>query len=162
MKKVLWLLLFSIALFGLDSCASLGSQADEQLPGVDLPMKAFNQKIVLQDTPQAQNSYELGSIYVLVLRNKSSEEIIFPSDVGLKIFTKSGDQWSEVENRMTYPDLEMILPTDYKLPGGIVTDFSPYISGLDASTKIRVIVVGRVKDQPDELVGAYIDLPLKP
>lgn len=162
MKKVLWLLLSFLILFGLSSCGMPNSSDNEQLPGIDLPITEYNQKVVLQDNAEFLNTYKLGSVFVLEINNQSKDEIIFPPDFGLKIFIREQGNWSEVENRTDFADYDNLLLTNSEWPSGLDLVFMPYIADLDASTNIRVTIVGHVKDKPDELVGAFIDLPLKP
>jgi hypothetical protein len=147
-----------ILLILLSSC----SKDNETLPGINIPLNEMNRHVELDTLQIGGRSIKNNKPFILDLKNISDQVIIFAGDYGVKLFIKKGEEWVEVENRMHYPENEVLLPLASKFPPGRDTGIVPYIPELKQPIMLRVVVVGYPENNPNKIVGSYIDLSLNP
>jgi hypothetical protein len=163
-------LFFLLLLVLSSSCRGKTSQKDDdffQIIGFD----NFNSDIVLsvvKDETQAEK-LKIGFPVFLAITNRSRKTILFPKDMGIRIFAYAEDaqKWEEIRNLTNYtPDQEFKLPPkDKGHAGGTVVDLYPDIPDSTKGRIIRVAIIGKeINDNSptDNIVGAYIDLTLEP
>jgi hypothetical protein len=161
-KKLISLLCLFFVLFLISACSTNENKKTGPLPGIEIPIEKINREFSLVDDPAFGNKYQNGFSLDFGVENKSDFEIIFPWNFGVKVFTQRNGPWEEVENRMGYPDKNISLPTKKIFPPGGVLSIIPFISDLNSATTIRIVAEGFIKDQPNEKVGAFIDVILNP
>lgn len=160
-KRVIFLLII-IGFITISSCQKTSAKGDENFPGVDVPNEELNQKFELLSYPGMPEFHKNGEMLAFLVRNKSNESIIFNQDFGLLVLLKQGSNWKQVENKWGYPEGEIILPPYARDPTGLVLTVMPELGSLQEETTVRIIAIGRIKDKPDEQVGAYIDVMYEP
>jgi hypothetical protein len=150
-------LLIAIILF-CGGCA--GSY--KRLPGVDIPSSKLNKDLQLLNLPGNAENIVNNNLFGFHIKNMSDSNIVFPGDYGVKIFTKQNDEWTPVQNNMSYPETDNFLPTTDHFLAGRVVDIQPFIPELQGPVTIRVVVVGHKENHPEDRVGAYLDVLLNP
>lgn len=159
-KKAILLILMGF--FLISSCQKLSTKGEEEMPGVDVPLKTLNQKIELLIYPGMQVTHKNGEMLAFLIRNKSKEAIIFNHDFGSLIFIKKDGKWKQIENKSGYPEGKNILPTFDDDPTGLVLTIMPEVGELTTEATARILIIGHVIDRPAEQVGAYIDVQYEP
>lgn len=160
-KKASILIVVSVIIFSFLGC---GSKKDIQfLPGIPISQEKMNTNIALSIATEARNSFQNGIHLELTVTNLSNQSIVFPSDYGIAIFTKDGENWVRVTNNFSYAEGENILPPDKEYPGGIRLSLIPYVQNPHQyPLVVRVVITGHVIDKPTEVIGAFLDVKLKP
>ncbi len=112
-----------------------------------------------------QPNYKFGDYINLSYKNTSQNQIAFPPDAGVKIFTydQENSKWLEIKNNMQYsssPEPYIVVDSEDKMTSydGIV--ISPDTSAT-TPTEIRAAIIGHVYRDglvTDECVGAFIDI----
>jgi hypothetical protein len=160
-RKIAYLLIM-IGVLITNACTPNSTNVAEKMPGIDIPLTEFNTKVVMLNFPDNPPAYKDGDLFIFLIKNRSADEIIFAQDYGSKVFKKQGTLWLPLENEMGYADGENFLPTNKADPTGLVFSAFPELSDLQSSAIIRIAIVGRVKNNPTEQVGAYIDVQYHP
>lgn len=154
--------LFVVASLLCGSCASKPEAASEPPMGLEVPLKDMNTGICLQNDPGLENTYKNRRLLTFWVDNCSEKVIVFPGDFGIKIYYLEDDQWKQAKNGLANPTNEIyIKPCKEQWPRQVAASI-PYIPDLKEPTKIRVVVIGHVKDRPEEKIGAYVDIELLP
>jgi hypothetical protein len=154
-------LLIALFLVSLPSCAS-HSVETSTFPSVGLPESAMNEVIQIEELPQFGNSHKNNTFLYLHVKNLSQKTIAFSRVSAVTIFTKNGENWDSVINNMHYPSEIIYLTPTNKSPSGIVINTVPHISMMIESKTIRIIVIGYYENSESDLVGAYLDVTIKP
>jgi hypothetical protein len=141
--------------------AIIGSQS-EVMPGSTLPTSQMKTKIRLEDPTVLLNSHKFGKSLALGIKNLSDSTFVFPKDFGTKIYTKEGVSWIEVPNLFGYPEGDNFLRTKEVVPSGILFHVEPYLQNYHAPVTIRIVVIGKLFDNPGESVGAFLDVVMRP
>jgi hypothetical protein len=163
MKKGLLFLLILIVIFMTSTCSSKRGESNvDELPDIDIPISNFNSQIVLEINPGLPQEHKNGDILVYIIRNRSSNPIIFEQDFGVKIFKKEGAVWKSVKNKWGYPEGENYLPTNSESRTGLGFSLMPDLEGITDVTYVRIVIIGHVKDKPSEQVGAFSDVLFSP
>lgn len=161
-RKKIVMLLILISLWICVSCGKGTQAANDNIPGVTVPLDQMNTKIQLQiGAPQLKEVHKNNELLLLVVRNLTDTPIVFSSDLGTKIYYKRGASWERITNKMGYSTGKIILQPEKFGPGGESTPITPSISSLTEPTTIRVVVEGTIKDT-NQLVGSYMDVVLQP
>jgi|WetSurMetagenome_2_1015567.scaffolds.fasta_scaffold48106_1 hypothetical protein len=160
MKKCFVSCLIILVFLLMSSCTS--RETIEAMPGIDIPLAEYNTKFVITLWPGTPNAIKNGGIASLVLHNQSGISFVFSNDYGVKIFEKQSQGWKPVENRFEYPNVKYLLQTSTGNPGGLAFEASPFDPELKSPATVRIILIGHVKDKPDETVGAFIDMEINP
>ena len=155
-----WALLVWLAV-ACGSCTPVGID-NNKLPGINISISEMNIAFRIDDPPAVKNSHKNDEILTLQAKNLSDIPIIFPGDLGLKIFRKQDKDWIRVDNLMHSPVGEITLATNNDFPPGVVVMVIPYIPTIQTPETIRIVLVGHKSDSPSDLVGAYIDILLSP
>ncbi len=163
-KLVLFGIVASMVLYACNSSGWTGDKVKVTMPGIEIPIEDYNSKISIIPFPGLENSNRNGDSMTFLVINPSNQSYVFPFDYGIKIFQKKGANWEAVENHFSYggEELQFILAPQKESPTGMLIGLVPYIPDLQELTNIRVVVVGHIEDDPNQLVGAYIDVALKP
>jgi hypothetical protein len=164
MKKIIIILMFVYLVLGISACAFQAKSQVETLPGVDLADSHINAKFHLFAQPTNGNAFQNNQIFFIHLDNLSNQNIVFPSDYAVKMFSKVGSEWKSVFNMTTYANKNdhILFPQE---SFGLETAVMPYIPQLARPTLVRVLVIGTVYDgdQPtNDLEAAYCDITLNP
>lgn len=162
MKKriIYFLLLFSVLI--LSACTAKSTSAAGNMPGIDIPMAELNTKVVMLNYPDNPSTYRNGDILNFQIKNRTTNTIVFDQNYGAKIFLRDGIGWKIIENRMGYPDGGNLLPTNETYPPGLNIFVIPDVGDLQSNAIVRIVIIGHVKDNPPEQVGAYIDVQYTP
>lgn len=161
MKNILAYLLLFIGFMITTSCTASSGQDGDLFPGINVPEKNINSKIVLQNFPGEPQSYKVGDSLAFGIINQSVYNITFHNDFDVKIFIKQDEVWEPINNKVEYPEGERILPTKKIDPTGLVLFVLPDLGEIKSSTIVRIVVIGQVKDKSEQ-VGAYIDVHYAP
>lgn len=138
------------------------NSAENNLPGIDIPMSEMNKAFVVEDPPEMANSHKNNEPLALGLINKSANRIILPDNYGIKIFKKDDQNWIPIENNLQYSSGDITLLTFKESPLGLLPVAMPLILGMTLPVTIRVVFVGHYDDSGAKNVGAYIELTLFP
>jgi hypothetical protein len=87
----------------LASCTNQDNGQVDIFPVMNMPLSRMNKAIKIQDSPTWGNSYKNNEHLTLQIINQTEDIIVFPSDYGLKIFGKDGQNWVAIQNNMIYP-----------------------------------------------------------
>jgi hypothetical protein len=160
-KYILHLVLITIILIIASACSG-GKNETSDFPQVGLTENLMNKEMKIEDLPQFFNSFENDKGINLHLINLSNKTIIYPSDTKIRLFTKEDGIWKQVVNDI-HGSIEsnILLPTK-EFPPGQVISIVPRISNLTEPQIVRVIVIGHFENEADKLVGAYLDVMIKP
>ena len=106
---------------------------------------------------------------VFLLENQTSNDVIFPSDFGLRLFylPRDKNEWLEIENHILYLPEELRVLSDQKDPAHnkTVLDVRPNVDQMQLPGRLRVIVLGNImgnNEKTAEQVSAFLDLELSP
>jgi len=154
-------LIVTVLLLILATVCSCSSENNE-IPDVNLSYDMMNKVIQIKDLPEFGNTHKNNSILSLQVINLSTENIIFDHQSCFSVFIRNGENWVTVENSMHYPSEIRTLPPKNLFPGGIVLGISPYIPNMVDDQVIRIILLGHFENDEDKLVGAYLDITLRP
>lgn len=146
----------------LASCNSFVPKEKELMPDINTPVDQMNIEFRLFSEVNLKNTFTNGDDIGLRLRNISDKTIVFTYDYNIKMFLRDNDQWKLIENQLEYPRRNPILYPEKEYKPGLFIGMIPYIQDMKENTTIRIVVVGSVKDHPDEEVAAYLDVVLKP
>lgn len=160
-KNLLRYLSFFIIIFCV-SCSDNTKVTSFSMPGIEIPLKDMNNQIQFVNPPVLGNSYKNNNLLFLDITNRSDKSIIFSGDYGVKIFILKDGDWVPVKNNFHYGNQEEILPVKTSYPFGLPITLLPFIPELKENVTIRVVVTGHIENSPDKMIGAYIDIPLKP
>ena len=160
MKNFKLVTIFIFLLFFLSSCGTISPK--EMMPGINIPVDEMNTDFRISSDINFGNSFRNGKDITLQARNISENAIVFPYDLNIKIFFKDADEWKLVENQLEYPRRNLILLPEEEFKPGLFVGMVPYIPDMKEKTTIRIVVVGSVKDHPEDEVAAYLDVVLKP
>lgn len=152
---------FVVLLLILSSCIS-HSTANDDFPAVNVPAKAMNTVIQIEELPQFFNSNKNNTPITLHVKNLSDKTIIFPADSGISVYTKLGDNWLPVINNMQYPSEINYLPPFHQDPPGMVISIFPKIPNMTETQVISIIIIGYYENSVENHVGAYLDVKLLP
>jgi hypothetical protein len=151
-------------IFTIASCADTRIAFDGTFPGIDLPISEMNTRIRLT-APEYVNSFTIGDTIAIEVDNLSDTPVEIVLDKDIKVFTKQGNGWTEIENYYFYSGTISQVPVKSpETPVGIGFPIKPAIGG-DEPVVIRVIVIGTVykNGKPTSIrTGAYLDLTLYP
>lgn len=136
------------------------------------PSVIMNTYLNIEDIRDAEGkitSYTTRDTIDIIFYNVSKDNIEFQRDKGIRIFIyddKEGN-WIEIkDNKIYYDDNIVITPPRTSInPGFGGISFIPKISNRDQPINLRVVVIGQIVKgglPTGQLVGAYIDLDLKP
>jgi len=159
-KRVAYVLIL-ICIFAISGCMSKSEKEEEKLPEIDIPLTEFNTKVWLEAIPGMPRVHKKGESLVFLVRNRSTNSIIFTQDFGVKIFLKQDATWKPIGNNWGYPEGEnILLPSDID-PTGLGLSVFPDIGEIDELTSVRIAIIGQVKDRSEQ-VGAYVDVQYIP
>lgn len=161
MNKVSVILIILFIMLALISCGANDQQPSNDMPDIDVKTENWNTSIRLVDDPMLSNSFKNGKTFTLGVENLSDTPIIFPNDFGIKLITRDGQSWTNISNNFYYSGQEL-LPTKSSWPLGLVVSALPYIPNLSSSINIRIVIIGHAENNDKELLGAYLDVTLKP
>ena len=164
-NKLIYICLCGI--FMVSCSISLFSDKEEKFKEI-APIHNMNTILKFIKPEKAFNTFKIGDTVVLDLINNSNDTIYFDSGYGLEIyyFDDSINNWIKIPNNTQYipadahPSLPPNKPNDFHLLG---ISIKPGIEGYFTQVTIRVVVKGQNKlsdPSKDEIVGAYIDVPL--
>jgi hypothetical protein len=154
-------LLMALLLVLLSSCNSSGVEIND-FPPVNLPESAMNKVIQIETLPQFGNSYKNNNPLDLHVKNLSDKTFVFSYNTSVFLFREADGNWVEVKNNMHYPSELLYLFPKKIDPPGIVISTLPYIPHMVGSQIVRIIVVGHYENSESDLVGAYLDVTIKP
>ena len=164
MNPVLRLSLSTFLIFTIASCADTRIAFDGTFHGIDLPISEMNTRIRLTAS-EYTNSFTIGNTIELDVDNYSNTPVEIVLDKDIKVFTKQGNGWTEIENYDHYSGTIQQVPVKSPdTPFGIAFPLDPVIGG-DKPVVIRVIVIGTVykNGEPTSIrTGAHLDLTLYP
>jgi hypothetical protein len=137
------------------------------MPDVGIPPEEMNSEVGAL-TPDRWNTYTINDRVALEVEVVGSEQVIFPSDFGARVFANVDDQWVEVN----------LLPPARPRQGQFLLSPSqgdpsepaeaivyPILQQTDRPVLIRVIVIGNIYRDglaTDRQVAAYADVTLRP
>jgi hypothetical protein len=145
----------------LCSCTNNTFQKEEYIPKLPIPIEKMNQSFTISNLPVFQNSLLNNDLLALDAQNNISSNIIFPGDFNALIYYKENNNWLLAENNIGSNQNDWILPTRKELPGGLLIGLIPNIPNIKEPTLIKVVITGKI-EQTNEIVGAYLDLIIKP
>ena len=145
----------------MGACTINGKKGDEKLPGIDIPITKLNKKIELEAVPGMPPTNQNGEMLAFLIRNHTSNMVIFTSDFDVKIFKWHDSVWEPITNKMGYPEGDRILTPTNTDPTGLALFVLPDIGEIDELTTVRIVIIGKVKDKSEQ-VGAYIDVKYAP
>lgn len=156
-SMICWLLLCQVF---LAACSSA-----EDNPPLDFGEGYVNQQIVLS-APGLFNTFTTNTtkfpIY-LEIRTTSSDEIVLPNNLNLRIFERKSGDWLEIlELPMTRsPDGDVILSSTKKFMQSTTT--VPMLPDPSRKYRLRIYVSGDMKtEEGTKQVAAYVDITLHP
>jgi len=161
MRRIFVILGILFAMLPIISCGTDDQQTSNDMPNMDVKEENWNTFIKLADDPALSNSFKNGQDLTLRVENLSTEPIVFPENFGLRVMTKDGQNWVDVQSNSYNSGLQY-LPTEAAWPLGLLVSALPYIPNLSSSINIRIVIVGHAEDNDKELLGAYFDVTLNP
>lgn len=160
MNKAMRLLILLITILA-SSCSSPPANSDDWLPNMEVPEKDFNTVVEIENFSDPPRYYKSGDMLAFVVRNRTSDNIVFENDFNVKIFKRINGGWEPVENKIIYPEGDEIL-RDEKTYHSVLTLFVvPIMEGITEETTVRIAIIGEVEGK-SEKVGAYIDVQYLP
>ena len=115
----------------------------------------------IKDDPVLGNSFKNGQDLTLRVENLSNTPIVFLENFGLRVMTKNGQNWAEVQSNFYNGGLQY-LPTKSSYPVGLVVSALPYMPNLSSPITIRIVIIGHKENNDKDLLGAYLDVKLNP
>lgn len=158
MKKIKNIIIFIFLMILCFGC----SGKNESLPDIDIPLSEMNHDIELVPDPGGSTIPKNDDFYGFQVRNLSDQVIVFQGDYGIKLYIKKEGKWEKIENRLHYPDGEVILPLTKDFPLGQYVTIIPYILDLNQKVTLRTVVIGHLENKPNQSIGAYTDIILNP
>lgn len=151
-------LLLGFAGPGLTSC-----MGNEQPPPIVFDPQHLNREIALE-APAFFNDFKTASSVGLKLRSDSPNEIVFPTNYDLRVFSRTDSGWDEIGEKPTerYPPGEVIFPPAAAPATRTVTLF-PNLPDERHAYNLRIYVFGEMKTQSQQVpVAAFVDVLLHP
>lgn len=167
MRKLIILILVVFS----SSCAQTSTYEEEMETSIPAEINAQvmpNGEIIQILAPEGWNSFKLGEPVSLMFQNRSSEQIIFEHDFGVKVFFLQKGQWFKAENDIVYLDTDKIIlePNIEFDPLNIESIVVlPNIPNVNGMVEVRVFVIGTtLQDENTEgkEIATYLDLQLNP
>ena len=161
MRKYIIVVIVLSVVFIFTSCTTPTTSPEPSI-GVNIPLDKLNTWVKLEDPPELTNSHKNDDLLQLHLINLSEKMIVFPGDFGIKVIRLDGQERGDISNNFFNGSEPHYLPPRSSYPLGLIVGTLPFVSGLSATIKIRIIVVGHVENLDGQQVGAYIDVELNP
>ena len=149
-------------------------------PDVGVPQEYMNTHIKLT-APYGTNSFHLNDPISIFMETQLDKAIIFPNDLGMRVFLRSDESWIELQEiptinsdgTMNETDIGLV-PTFYSegpqylfpkgvMPDTIVAEPYPFFPKTIKSAYVRIVFVGHIyenRQATEQTVGAYIDISL--
>jgi len=125
----------------------------------------MNTKVQLS-APDGWNKFKTGDNVSLVVKDISSDQILFKSDYGDRLFIYEDNNWKEIRDGTDYPEGSIILNPFANDPfKNGATIIWPQLPDTSKPVALRIILVGNVYrngQMTDEVTAGYIDVNLKP
>lgn len=150
--------LILVTLAVLTACSATAPTMQTVAPGISVPITNMNHDVHLEPTVGMVDMYMQTGGLTLLLRNTSARTIRFPPDFGVRVFSKRGDVWVELQNDSRYPENGWEVPPEASYPDDPLVDVMPEVSNAD-KLALRIVVIGKYKDTGEE-VGAFFDFSL--
>jgi hypothetical protein len=151
---ICWLLLCQVL---LAACSS-----SENNPPLDFEEGYVNQQILL-NAPDLFNTFNTKDPIHLEITSTSSDEIVLPNDLNLRIFERKAGDWIEILELPTtrLPAGDLILSPIKKTRE--ITSTSPNLPDATRKYRLRIYVSGDMKTEEGiKQVAAYVDITLHP
>lgn len=161
-----FILLYIVVFFSLIITVGCQSNADEKLPGIDLPLSEMNNGITIL-VPEVENN-NIGSPFIwIVITNTSEITFRLNEQNGIYIFEYVDKEWIPINNLMEY---------GYGEDGGInlgnsgpsanySTAITPEVTIGEENILLRVVCIGEYISSDGSTIqqaGAYKDFWLTP
>jgi len=160
-KGILFIILLILfyQLLSLISCSSL-----EHDPPIGIEKDFINQQILLR-APSFSNTFSTIDPINLELKYNTSNEIIFPNNYNLKLFTQVNEGWIEIQEKPTVrlPSGNIIFSPTKDMPAVEDIFVSPELLDISQQYELRIYIIGDMKVDGDVVrVAAYTDVTLHP
>jgi hypothetical protein len=145
--------------------ACKGNVTEKTMPDIGVPSNEMNSKLELL-APDGWNKFKSGFPITLAVKGISSDQILFNSDYGARLFIYKDNNWIEISNGEEYPEGSTILyPFENNYLRIAAVNLWPKLQDTTKPVSVRVILVGNVYrngQMTDEVTAGYIDVNLKP
>lgn len=155
-----------IGLFSLVVTTCILQPDVENFPDVDIPLDHLNSQVFVT-APKGWNTFKTGDPITVEVYVTGKDEIIFPPDFGVKVFSYEHNEWMRVETvPITSPSHSIVLPpSNGDSPVTGETMVSPILSDESRTRLLRIFVSGNIYRNgvvTEEKIGAYVDVILRP
>jgi hypothetical protein len=133
-------------------------------PPIDIEKEYLNQQILLR-APNFSNSFNTLDRISLELKYNSNREIVFPNNFNLKMFIQTNEGWMEINERpiVRLPPGDVVFSPSKMMPAVQVIYFSPELPSSNQKYKLRIYVIGSMKEMGESIkVAAFTDIELHP
>jgi hypothetical protein len=134
------------------------------MPTMDFATENLNSKLQLSAPPD-WNNYDANNSVSLLVQNISNDQVVFPKDFNIRIYTYTDEKWVEIRNISEYIGDDVVLfPRSDTSLGETGVGFFPYLFGYKTPIELRIFVFGQIYKNDkatNEWIGAYIDVTLK-
>jgi hypothetical protein len=133
----------------------------EEFPDLPIPVEELNTQVSVF-APSGANTFQINDDIFVAVKVIGEDTLIFPPDFGAVVYRYEDKEWTKVEGiPVTYRHGDWIIP-----PGLDGSDWvSPKPLKFSHTVLLRIFVFGHVYRDgkaTDEMVGAYVDVVLRP
>lgn len=116
-----------------------------------------------------QQSFASDTDIPIILKNKSSQHIVFDENSHVKLLINTDNQWTEIKNGITYSGAMTLSPSDVLIFNEQYTWVRPLLDGFDFGERnspvpLRIVITGEMMDgdvPTGNKVGTYVDVLLE-
>lgn len=138
---------------------------EKTMPDIGIPSSEMNSKVQLL-APDGWNKFKTEDNVMLAVKGISSDQVLFKSDYGARLFILQDNNWKEISNGVDYSDGNIVLypfENNYLNYGSVV--LRPRLPDSTKPVTVRIILVGNIYrngQMTNEVTAGYIDVNLKP